>query len=57
MTPNKHLNYFESANVELSEAKLHFNVIPELGIHRCPSRKYQKFGTSFFNQKNIGRFS
>ena len=32
MTQNDHINYFEAVKVDLSEAKLHFNVVPELGF-------------------------
>ena len=54
MAPNTHLNYFEAANVELSEAKLHFNVIPELGFIEALAENTGNLELHFSTKKTLG---
>ena len=54
MTPNEHMTYFEAAKIDLSEAELHFNLIPELGFIDALAENTKNLKLYFPTNKALG---
>jgi hypothetical protein len=54
MSPNKHITYFEVAKVDLSEARLKFNIIPDLGFINAFAENTKNLELYFPTDKTLG---